>query len=148
MGLEGFEVDTQALAEGDELIYVGLRAEEEKANPHDDKLKMLPVEYSGVCKAAFLSGDYGMCMLGTSQEPLPLSACGGPVLRRSNMKVVGVLVAQVRRAAPPADPRTELIYHDPWLDVSGQPKLCDIPDLNVAFVPVGEFYHGLRKSET
>jgi hypothetical protein len=147
-GLQGFEIDTDALQDGDEVVYIGLHAQEEKANPTDDHLQMHPLEIGGVCRAAYLSGDYGMVMLGTASEPVPLSMCGGPVLRRSNMKVVGVIVAQVRQAAPPSDPRTELIYHDPWLDISAQPDLCQIPDLQVAFVPLGEFYHALRKSET
>ena len=145
--LRGFEIDQEPLQAGDEVVYVGFRAEEEKANPNDDELQLVPEELRGVCHAAYLSMDYGMVMLGTCQSSLPLSMCGGPVLRKSTMKVVGVTVAQVRSAAPPHDPRTELIYTDPWLDISAQEKLCSIPNLEVAFVPIGEFYHAMRKSE-
>lgn len=79
--------------------------------------------------------------------PLPLSMCGGPVLRKSSGKCVGVMVARVMKSAPPRDVNAGAVYQDPYLDISEHTALHAHWPLDVAFVPIGEFYDPLRRCE-
>ncbi|KAG5496126.1 hypothetical protein JKF63_02427 [Porcisia hertigi] len=169
--LQVINPDLDHIEEGDELILCGMQTEEERANPNDDGLKLTPTCLAATCKAALVSLDYGTVLLasidGPAEEtttssassnatfasapvtvpPLPLSMCGGPVLRRSSGKCVGVIVARVMRNAPPRDPQSASLYHDPYLDISEHIALHAHWPLDVAFVPIGEFYGALRRSE-
>lgn len=165
------EPDLEPIEEGTELVLCGVHTQEERANPNDDGLTMLPMRLAATCKAALLSLDYGTVLLasidgqaetastaaaaaaaGASPQypvvpPLPLSMCGGPVLRKSSGKCVGVIVAQVMRAAPPRDVNAGALYQDPYLDISEHTALHSHLPLDVAFVPIGEFYDPLGRCE-
>ncbi|KAG5470037.1 hypothetical protein LSCM4_02728 [Leishmania orientalis] len=166
--LQVIEPDLDYIDEGDELVLCGVHTEEERANPNDDGLLLNPLRLAATCKAAFLSLDYGTVLLasidGPAEEasrsggassascpvavpPLPLSMCGGPVLRRSSGKCVGVIATRVLKSAPPRDPHSASLYEDPWLDISQHVALHAHGHLDVAFVPIGEFYDPLRRCE-
>ncbi|KPA84570.1 putative mitochondrial hypothetical protein [Leptomonas pyrrhocoris] len=171
--LQAVEPDLEPIEEGTELVLCGVHTEEERANPNDDGLTLLPVRLAATCKAALLSLDYGTVLLAsidgpaeTSPEssgspssssptrsqspavpPLPLSMCGGPVLRKSSGRCVGVLVARVMKSAPPRDVNAGALYQDPYLDISEHIALHEHWPLDVAFVPIGEFYDPLRRCE-
>lgn len=161
--IEPLVIDRDPVGEGDELVLCGMLTDEERANPTDDGATLKPMELQAVCHAAMLTLDYGTVLLASTDEMPPASMCGGPVLRKRTGTCVGVLVAPVRRNAPPkrllsrrtsgeVDPATvpsvmaELIA-EPWLDISQNADLRDIPNLNAAFVPFGEFYASMRRSE-
>jgi hypothetical protein len=171
--LQVVEPDLEPIEEGTELVLCGVNTEEERANPNDDGLTLSPMRLAATCKAALLSLDYGTVLLasidglltGTKTEastattsgspqdaqvvvpPLPLSMCGGPVLRKSSGKCVGVMVACVMKNAPPRDLSTGPVYQDPYLDISEHTALHAHWPLDVAFVPIGEFYDPLRRCE-
>ncbi|AIO00959.1 hypothetical protein LPMP_320720 [Leishmania panamensis] len=168
--LEVIEPDLDPIEEGDELILCGVHTEEERANPNDDGLMLTPMRLTATCKAALLSLDYGIVLLasidGPAEEvrggssgsavsasssvtvpPLSLSMCGGPVLRRSSGRCVGVIAARVMKNAPPRDPQAVSLYQDPYLDISEHIALHTHWPLDVAFVPIGEFYDPLRRCE-
>ncbi|CCW70567.1 unnamed protein product [Phytomonas sp. Hart1] len=73
--------------------------------------------------------------------------CGGPVLRRDSGKCVGVIVSQVLKNASPRDPNVDALYQNPYLDISEITSLHTHGSLDVAFVPIGEFYSTMRRSE-
>lgn len=161
-GLAPLEVDPDPIEEGTTVMFCGVRSEEERANPNDDGLRMHPCTLSGTCKAALVSHEYGTVLLasmegaanakdgeGTSlaNHPLPLSMCGGPVLRRSTGKCVGVTVARACKNAPPRDPHSQTLFQDPYLDISETTTLHHLAPLEVAFVPIGEFYQALKRTE-
>ncbi|KAK7199669.1 hypothetical protein NESM_000012400 [Novymonas esmeraldas] len=168
--LEAVELDLEPIEEGEALVLCGMNAEEERANPNDDGLTLTPMRLNATCKAALLSIDYGTVLLAsidgsaeataaaatagsspseavTAPPPLPLSMCGGPVLRRSSGKCVGVIAARVMKNAPPRDPRSAALYQDPYLDISEHLSLHPHWPLDVAIVPIGEFYDPLRRCE-
>ncbi|AYU81616.1 hypothetical protein LdCL_320012500 [Leishmania donovani] len=168
--LQVIQPDLDRIEEGDELILCGVHTQEERANPNDDGLALNPMRLIATCKAALLSLDYGTVLLasidGPAEEaresgsgsaasasrpvtvpPLPLSMCGGPVLRRSSGRCVGVIAARVMKNAPPRDPQSTSLYQDPYLDISEHIALHALWPLDVAFVPVGEFYDPLRRCE-
>ncbi|GET91398.1 hypothetical protein, conserved [Leishmania tarentolae] len=169
--LQVIQPDLDPIEEGDELILCGVCTEEERANPNDDGLMLTPMRLMATCKAALLSLDYGTVLLasidGLAEEeageresgtaasasklvtvpPLPLSMCGGPVLRRSSGRCVGVIAARVMKNAPPRDPNSASLYQDPYLDISEHISLHAHWPLDVAFVPIGEFYDPLRRCE-
>lgn len=156
-GLEPLEPDLDPIEEGTKLTICGVSTTEERANPNDDGLKMTPLRLQGTCRAALVSVDYGTVILSSIDEgdpatpprasPFPLSMCGGPVLRQSSGKCVGVAVARVLRSPPPRDPHSGALYQDPYLDISGQDDLSSQESLDMAFVPIGEFYSPLCRSE-
>ncbi|KPI88965.1 hypothetical protein ABL78_1931 [Leptomonas seymouri] len=167
------EPDLEPIEEGTELVLCGVHTEEERANPNDDGLTLIPMRLTATCKAALLTLDYGTVLLAsinvplekrteastspsstssTSHQcptapPLPLGMCGGPVLRKSSGKCVGVIVARVMRSAPPRDLKAGAVYQDPYLDISAHTSLHEHWPLDVAFVPIGEFYDSLRRCE-
>lgn len=162
------EPDLEPIEAGTELVLCGVHTEEERANPNDDGLTMVPMRLAATCKAALLSLDYGTVLLASLDGPadadassapsssplqgpavstLPLSMCGGPVLRKSSGKCVGVIVAQVLKSAPPRDVNSGALYQDPYLDISEHTALHEHWPLDVAFVPIGEFYDPLRRCE-
>lgn len=171
--LRPWELDLDGIEDGTELVYCGLESVEERANPNDDGLALRERRFEGRCKVALVSLDYGTVLIGSIDRdvsptaasegaasgageaevdrsvvsPLPLSLCGGPVLRKSTGKVVGVIVARTLRSPPPRDPNSGALYQDPFLDISENVSLHDRWPLDVAFVPVGEFYHAMRRSE-
>lgn len=167
--LRAVEPDLEPIEEGTELVLCGVHAEEERANPNDDGLTLISIRLAATCKAALLSLDYGTVLLASidgpaessaggaapssssPQEPdvppLPLSMCGGPVLRKSSGKCVGVIVARVMKSAPPRDLNSGAVYQDPYLDISEHVALHAHWPLDVAFVPIGEFYDPLRRCE-
>lgn len=169
VGLTPLEMDMDPIEEGTELTFCGCDAEEERANPNDDGLRLTERRLSGTCKAALVSLDYGTVLLASIEKaggddegadsakphrdarrvasPLPLSLCGGPVLRKSSGKCVGVIVARVLKNAPPRDPNAGNLYQDPYLDVSENDSLHSKWPIDVAFAPVGEWYHAMRRSE-
>ncbi|CCW62734.1 unnamed protein product [Phytomonas sp. EM1] len=159
LGLQPIDVDKDPIAEGTELVFCGLDVEEERANPNDEGLLLRERRLFGVCKAALVSLDYGTVLLAslTDESPravdgilskgLPLGMCGGPVLRRGSGKCVGVIVARVLKNAPPRDPNAGALYQDPYLDISENVSLHAHGSLDVAFVPIGEFYSSMRRSE-
>ncbi|KAG5470463.1 hypothetical protein LSCM1_01707 [Leishmania martiniquensis] len=166
--LQVIEPDLDRIDEGDHLILCGVHTEEERANANDDGLTLIPMRLAATCKAALVSLDYGTVLLasidGLAEEarqcagaasasghvqvpPLPLSMCGGPVLRRSSGKCVGVIAARVMKNAPPRDPHSASLYQDPYLDISEHVALHAYWPLDVAFVPIGEFHDPLRRCE-
>lgn len=164
-GLTPLEMDMDPIEEGTELVFCGCNATEERANPNDDGLTLTQRRLEGVCKAALVSLDYGTVLLASIERdvssasgeatvvsgdlvsPLPLGMCGGPVLRKSSGKCVGVIAARVLKNAPPRDPNAGALYQDPYLDVSENKSLHSQWPIDVAFVPIGEFYHAMRRSE-
>ena len=141
-----FEVDHQPIQQGDDLVYLGVEAMEDKRNPHDNGLVLCQRRIEGKSEAAVLTEDYGPAVVGTAEEELPLSMCGGPVIRKSTGKCIGVIVAQVRTSPPPAvTPKPPVV--DPWLDVSNSDDLRQITNLRAAFVPFAEFYKKMRQTE-
>lgn len=171
-GLRAVEPDLEPIEEGTKLVLCGVHAKEERANPNDDGLTIIPMQLAATCKAALLTLDYGTVLLASIDghanapsdsvspssssagqqdlpvvPPLPLSMCGGPVLRKSSGKCVGVVVAQVMRSAPPRDVNSGAVYQDPYLDISEHTALHEHWPLDVAFVPIGEFYDPLLRCE-
>ncbi|ESL06425.1 hypothetical protein TRSC58_05902 [Trypanosoma rangeli SC58] len=142
-----FELDFDVIKEGTELLFWGVTAEEERANPNDDGLRLKEACLKGECRAALVSLDYGTVVLASLESPLGLSMCGGPVVRKDNGRCVGVIVAQALKNAPPSDPQVAPLYRDPWLDLSHNEAIHVRGKLDVAFVPVGEFYDPLRRCE-
>ncbi|EPY32334.1 hypothetical protein STCU_02863 [Strigomonas culicis] len=155
--LAPFEVDEKPIEDGTELVYCGFDAIEERANPNDDGLTLREVRLDGTCKAAIVSLDYGTVLAGSIDslsdderaqgKQMPLSLSGGPVLRKSTGKVVGVVAARIMKNAPPRDPHAGTLYQDPYLDLSENVSLHQRWPLDVAFVPIGEFYNSLCRSE-
>lgn len=150
-GISPLEVDPTPLEEGESIIIRGIDCKEAAGNPHDDDLTLKPEEFHGVCKAALVSIDYGTVFLGALRDgldaPLPISMCGGPVVRASNGKVVGVFVARVVRSLPPNDVKKPPKVFDPFLNLADHDILNQWP-LHFAFVPVTEFAAALLRSET
>lgn len=161
--VEAIEPDLDPIEEGTELVLCGVRTTEERANPNDDGLTLQPLRLAATCKAALVSLGYGTVLLASvdgpvgaddaaayktdTVSPLPLSMCGGPVLRRATGKCVGVIAARVMMNAPPRDPHSAALYQDPYLDISEHVSLHPLWPLDVAFVPIGEFYDSLRRCE-
>nr|CCC95913.1 unnamed protein product [Trypanosoma congolense IL3000] len=145
--LEAVELDLDPITEGTELIFRGVLALEEKSNPNDDGLRLSEASIDGECRAALVSVDYGTVILASLKSSLHLSMCGGPVIRKSTGGCVGVIVARAMRNAPPRDPHVGSLYEEPWLDVSCNENLRNCAGLDVAFVPVREFYDSLQRCE-
>ncbi|RNF11593.1 uncharacterized protein Tco025E_06628 [Trypanosoma conorhini] len=145
--LRAFELDLGPIKEGTELLFWGVKAEEERANPNDDGLRLKEACIEGECRAALVSLDYGTVVLASLGSPLVLSMCGGPVVRKDNGRCVGVIVAQALKNAPPSDPQVTPLCQDPWLDLSHNEVIHTCGKFNVAFVPVREFYDPLRRCE-
>lgn len=149
------EVDTSPLRDGEEIVLYGMKAEEESGNPNDDGLKLIPLQYEAVCKAALVSLDYGTVFLGAvhelmdkEDEFIPSSMCGGPVVRKSNGKVVGVIVSRPTRTLPLQDRTKPINYSEPFLQVEDNAGVLDRWPLHVAFVPFTEFNGAMRRSES
>ncbi|KAH8613393.1 hypothetical protein ERJ75_000792100 [Trypanosoma vivax] len=147
LGLKSLQADLNPIEEGTVLLFKGMEVSEERSNPNDDGLRLTEASLEGECKAAFVSLDYGTVVLATLQSPLHLSMCGGPVVRRDSGGCVGVIVARVLSNAPPRDPQVGALYQDPWLDVSENKTVCARGPVDVAFVPIREFYDSLRRCE-
>ncbi|ORC88432.1 uncharacterized protein TM35_000173040 [Trypanosoma theileri] len=142
-----FELDLNPIKEGTELIFLGMESLEERGNPNDDGLRLREVQIKGECRVALVSLDYGTVVLASLESPLILSMCGGPVIRKDNGSCVGVIVARVLKNAPPRDPNVGALYQDPWLDISQNESIHACGKVDVAFVPVREFYDSLRRCE-
>lgn len=148
------EVDVTPLEDGEEIVLCGMECSEIPGNPNDDELSMIPRQLHAVCKAALVSVDYGTVLLGELIDPpsddflLPVSMCGGPVLRKSNGKVVGVIVSRVTRGAVPQDMSRPMKHCDPFLDVSDNTDVLQRWPFHVAFVPFAEFEGAMRRSES
>ncbi|EPY30184.1 hypothetical protein AGDE_09571 [Angomonas deanei] len=88
------EIDEDPIEDGTEVVYCGVDLKEDRANPNDDGMTMAVKQLTGVCKAAIVSVDYGTVLAGSIEKErrdlsdnaplLPLSFCGGPVLRKSS----------------------------------------------------------------
>lgn len=163
------EVDLTPLQDGEEIVLCGMDAKEAAGNPNDDGLQLLPCELTAVCKAALISVDYGTVLLCEVPEfhrandreenlinlshqnsifaSLPAGLCGGPVLRKSNQKAVGVIVARVTRYLPPKDLNKPLNIHEPFLDISDNKEILSQWPLDAAFVPFSEFEGSMRRTE-
>lgn len=148
------EVDLTPLEDGEEIVLCGMDCSETPGNPNDDELSIAPRQFNAVCKAALVSVDYGTVLLGEIVDPpsgdfsLPASMCGGPVLRRSNGKAVGVIVSRVNRSTAPQDISKPMKHYDPFLDVSDNTDVLQRWPFHVAFVPFAEFEGAMRRSES
>lgn len=163
------EVDLSPLEDGEEIVLCGVDAREATGNPNDDGLQLLPCQFSAVCKAALVSVDYGTVLLGEIKKlhkmdgerctvvncrdevegspPFPSSLCGGPVLRKTNKKAVGVIVARVARHVPLKDLSKPSVIHEPFLNLSDNKEILDQWPLDVAFVPFTDFEGSMRRTE-
>lgn len=163
------EVDLSPLEDGEEIVLCGVDAREATGNPNDDGLQLMPCQFSAVCKAALVAVDYGTVLLGEIKKvhkmdgeqctivnyrdevegspPFPSSLCGGPVLRKTNKKVVGVIVARVARHVPPKDLSKPSIISEPFLNLSDNKEILDKWPLDVAFVPFADFEGSMRRTE-
>lgn len=99
--LQPFEVDITALQEGEELIFLGMKSTEDVANPSDNDLMLEPRRFEGRVLASLQTRDFGTVLLAQTDVLPHGSLCGGPVVRKSNGRCVGVIVAPVRSNAPP-----------------------------------------------
>ncbi|KEG14745.1 hypothetical protein DQ04_00321140 [Trypanosoma grayi] len=141
------DLDLNPIENDTELLFHGIDVSEEKTNPNDDGLRVTPVCIEGNCKAALVSLDYGTVVLASLKSPLILSMCGGPVVRKDNGRCVGIVVARVLKGAPPRDPQVGTLYQDPYLDISQNEDIHANGRMDVAFVPIREFYDSLRRCE-
>lgn len=149
------ELDADPVGRGEELVFHGVQSTESPSNPSDDGLRVEDVRIGGSCHSRLNSIDYGSVLLAHADAPIPPTLCGGPVLRKSNGKCVGVIVARTLAAAPPvetapnAPPNQRMVNREPWMDISETPELRDAkPPIHAAFVPVQEFLSQLRKYDS
>lgn len=151
------EFDLNPISRGEELVIRGVRTHEEKVNASDVDVSLSEESVTGTCHSALQSHSYGTVLLVAGESRPHSSLCGGPVLRKSNGKCVGVLVAAVYNNAPPVlEDEVGGVSHDiksfvrePWLDISGTKGLeTDATRIVAAFAPVTDFHDSLRRSET
>jgi hypothetical protein len=167
---EAFEVDTAALGQNEEVIIKGLDVILGE-NTVEDRLEMTSRDVRGFLKAKYASEQHGTVLLASTEQTITTGMSGAPVVRASNNKVVGVLVATTSAAAsecraatpqPEIDDKDSLLVTvakqqqwrkenmmEPSIDLSANPMLLQqVEGHGAAFVPIGEFYHALRRTET
>lgn len=163
------EVDLTPLQNDEEIILCGMDVRESAGNPNDDGLQLVHCQFSAVCKVALVSVDYGTVLLCKVRDfhdigdddnnsvshphqnekfhSLPVGMCGGPVLRKSTKKAVGVIVARVMRHLPPKDLNKPPNIHEPFMEISDNKEILSQWPLDVAFVPFSEFEGSMRRTE-
>jgi hypothetical protein len=172
--IEPFELDTEGLARGEDVRVMGLHMT--SVDTLADAVNMVPEQAMGTLQAKYVSDDLGTVLLANLKSgSITPGMHGAPVLRASNNKVVGVLVGGtqrhtreyekapnelgVKRGFADKEPRApevtdelnrwrEKNMHAPAVDISTNAELLDaVPDGGFAFVPLGEFYSFLRRTE-
>lgn len=145
-----FELDVNPIGEGEAVVLRGFDVEEETGDPSGFSLRMHAKELHGVTRAAITTNTgFGTVVLVELEEEMPQGMCGGPVLRKSNGKCIGVIAGKVS----PEEPRTDFDLSkekpvvDPRIVIESLPKLCENPKLRAGFTPLREFYGSMRQHE-
>lgn len=164
-----FEPDFDPLSKGEPVIAKGLDVTTEDTIA--DSLRMVPKSVTGTLAAKYESDDFGTTLLAASDDTVTGGMHGSPVLRASNGKCVGVLVANVtRQTVVPEKPphmtlptpdsvrsEEETMAHHQWriknmhapqIDISSNGELMNsVPNAGFSFVPIGEFISFARRTE-
>jgi hypothetical protein len=152
-GVSPLEVDLDVLLQGEELEFHGVCSDETTVNPSDEDIQVRHCSISGVSHSAVVTHDYGTVTTAQLESELDPTMCGGPVVRKSNGKCVGVIVARVgplkeEPSTPPSQDAATLV-RKPWLDLSSTEGFMQHRDAHVraAFVPLRDFLPRLRDIE-
>ena len=171
--LEPFEMDHEALAQDEPIEVRGLHMLNEDTLA--DTVSMVPRVIEGKLAAKYVSEDFGTVLVasGVSGGAVTPGMHGSPVLRKSNGKVIGVLIGGITRQPIAAEPAPRLLgtppkegeqhppdvvaelhewrlrnMHAPTVDISSNGDLMNaVNDDGFAFVPVGEFLSFMRRTE-
>lgn len=150
MGVTPLEVDTTPLERDEELEFCGVRSFESLTNSTDEELQVEHDSLCGSSHSTVISHDYGTIIVARLNDDIDSTMCGGPVIRKSNGKCVGVIVARVGALGatdPPISPDASKLVRKPCLDLSSTPGLeGDASMLRAAFVPARDFITQLRNS--
>ncbi|CUI15490.1 trypsin peptidase, putative [Bodo saltans] len=149
LGITPVDVDLQPLQFGEELTFCGVTSTEHSANASDDNVHVEYHSINGVSHSEVGTLDYGTVIAAQADRDIDPTMCGGPVLRKSNGKCVGVIVARIGSATvsdSPPTPDASLLIHKPALDLSNTPNL-EKASLRVAFISINDFLPTYRATE-
>jgi hypothetical protein len=141
VGIAPLDVDLEPLHLGEELTFCGVTSTENTANASDDNVLVEYQSIDGISHSEVVTNDYGTVIVAKGDQSIDPTMCGGPVLRKSNGKCVGVIVARiggdVRPDAPPT-PEASTLIQKPFLDLSTTQDLEHV-SLRVAFISIRDF---------
>ena len=137
----------------EELVCEGVECVEDPTGVNDETMVFRHRRIPIVCRAAVTSKGFGTLVLASSETPFPPSMCGGPVIRRSSGKCVGVITAPLRTTPPEPPAELEEITHTRpvYMDITDNPgvmkEMGGEGSIGVAFTPLAEFLLQLRRLE-